>query len=88
MGVEFRNAVQELNFAIPLEMQIRYFALDYTRASKGVCVCVCVCVVLSNFMVCHVMLILFYLCLTQANKPLLCNLFYTLTVSLTHEVAP
>ena len=39
VGVEFRNAVQELNFAIPLDKQIRYFALDYTRASKGVVWC-------------------------------------------------
>ena len=35
VGVEFRNAVEELNLSIPLEKQIRYFALDYTRASKG-----------------------------------------------------
>ena len=35
VGREFRHAVEELNFSMPLEMQIRYYALDYTRASKS-----------------------------------------------------
>jgi hypothetical protein len=35
VGKEFRSAVEELNLSLPLELQIRYFALDYTRASNG-----------------------------------------------------
>jgi hypothetical protein len=34
VGREFRQAVEEINLSMPQSLQLQYYALDHTRASK------------------------------------------------------